>query len=187
MADNKSGREDQADDADRRQRERDVLTALERNDETEPPVDERALGELETELDGLTFPATGSEVVAAVGDRTVESDAGTHTVADLVADTDEERFDAPAAVRTRVQRPTVAAAMKRIVERCRSSSSRSGPHSGRPTSRPSGRSRRSTRTTSGSASDRHRRAGGLSPSPDKRRLCDDSVSAVPSASRSSWT
>lgn len=120
MADNKSGREDQADDADRRQRERDVLAALERNDETEPPVDERSLGELETELDALTFPATGSEVVATVGDRTIEAATGVHTVADLVADTDDETFEEPAAVRIRVQRPTVAAAMKRIVEHCRS-------------------------------------------------------------------
>nr|WP_245545329.1 hypothetical protein [Halomicrobium katesii] len=69
MADNKSGRDEQADNADRRQRERDILTALERNDETEPPVDERALGELETELDTLSFPATAREVVEAVGDR----------------------------------------------------------------------------------------------------------------------
>jgi hypothetical protein len=120
MADNKSGREDQSDDADRRQRERDILTALERNDETEPPVDERALGDLEAELETLTFPATGSDVVAAVGDQTVESKAGVHTVADLVADTDDETFEEPTAVRIRVQRPTIAGAMKRIVEHCRS-------------------------------------------------------------------
>ena len=120
MADNKEGRENQADDADRRQRERDIRTALERDDETEPPVDERALGELETELAALTFPATGSEVVATVGDRTLESSTGVHTVADLVADTEDETFEEPSAVRIRVQRPTVAAAMKRIVEQCRS-------------------------------------------------------------------
>ena len=120
MADDKDGREEQAQNADRQQRERDVLAALERNDETEPPVDERALGELETELDALSFPATGSEVVATVGDRTIESEAGVHTVADLVADTDDETFDEPAAVRARVQRPTVAGAMKRVVEQCRS-------------------------------------------------------------------
>ena len=120
MADDKDGREEQAQNADRRQRERDVLAALERNDETEPPVDERTLGELEAELDALSFPATGSEVVATVGDRTIESEAGVHTVADLVADTDDETFDEPAAVRARVQRPTVAGAMKRVVEQCRS-------------------------------------------------------------------
>ncbi|MBO4247849.1 hypothetical protein IL252_08485 [Halomicrobium sp. IBSBa] len=120
MADNKSGRDDQADNADRRQRERDILTALERNDETEPPVDERALGELETELDTLSFPVTAREVVETLGDRTVESDAGVHTVADLLPETDQETFDEPATVRTRVQRPTIAAAMKRIVEHCQS-------------------------------------------------------------------
>ncbi|QLG27793.1 hypothetical protein HUG10_09620 [Halorarum halophilum] len=116
MADDKRGRDKQAQDAERRQRERDIAAELERGDETEPPTDEAELDEFETELDSLTFPATGSEVVAAVGDREVESVEGAYTVEELVPDTDEERFDSPAAVRVRVQRPTIAAAMKRIVE-----------------------------------------------------------------------
>ena len=116
MADNKSGRDKQADDADRRQRERDVAAELERSDETEPPVDERELGDLETELELIEFPATGSEVVAVAGDREIESTDGTFTVEEIVPDTDEEIFEAPAALRDRVQRPNVAAAMKRVVE-----------------------------------------------------------------------
>ncbi|WP_135827169.1 DUF5789 family protein [Halorussus ruber] len=116
MADDKTGRNKQADDAERRQRERDLAAELERSDETEPQVDAAELTEFEEELESVSFPATGSEVVAAVGDRTVESTAESHTVEELVPDTDEETFDSPAAVRMRVQRPTVAAAMKRIVE-----------------------------------------------------------------------
>ncbi|WP_136715410.1 DUF5789 family protein [Halorientalis salina] len=116
MADDKRGREEQARDEDRRQREREVLAALERADETEPPVDERDLGEFESELDTLAFPVTGAEVVDAVGDQTVESVEGTYTVSELVAETDQETFDAPDTVRMRVQRPTIAAAMKRVVE-----------------------------------------------------------------------
>lgn len=119
MADDKSGREKQARDADRRQRERDVAEQLERGDEPEPPVDAAELDELERDLGSLEFPATGHEVVAAVGDRKVETADGTYTVGELVPDTDEETFEAPAAVRVRVQRPTVVAATKRIGEAAR--------------------------------------------------------------------
>jgi len=116
MADDKSGREKQAHDADRRQRERDIVTALERGDETEPPVEGDVLDDLESELDALEFPATGREVVSAVGDRTVDSPAGTYAIEELVVDGDAETFESPAALRVRVQRPTIAAAMKRILE-----------------------------------------------------------------------
>lgn len=114
MADDKNGREKQAHDVDRRQRERDVATELERGDETEPPVDSTELAD--SELESLEFPATGTDVVAAIGDREVESDDGSYTVEELVPKTDAETFDSPSAVRVRVQRPTVAAAMKRVVE-----------------------------------------------------------------------
>lgn len=116
MADDKSGRDKQARDVDKRQRERDLAAELERGDETEPPVDESELGELESELETLEYPATGSEVVAAVGDREVASTDGTYTVAELIPDVDDQAFDSPSDVRVRVQRPTVAAAMKRVVE-----------------------------------------------------------------------
>ena len=115
MPDDKRGRDKEARDADRRQRERDLATELERGDEREPPVDAAELDDFETQLETLEFPATGTEVVAAVGDREVESVDGTHRIEELVPDTDEETFDAPSAVRVRVERPTVAAAMKRIV------------------------------------------------------------------------
>ena len=118
MADNKDGRDKQADNANRRQRERDMLAELERGDETEPPVDEATLEELSAELDAVQFPATGAEVVAAVGDRTVESALGTARVAELLPETDTETFDSPDDVRVRVQRPTIATAMKRVVEAC---------------------------------------------------------------------
>ncbi|WP_121821215.1 DUF5789 family protein [Halostella salina] len=116
MADDKSGRDKQARDAERRQRKRDLAIELERSDETEPPVEERELGDLEAELESLEFPATGTEVVAAVGDRTVASADGSYPVEELVPATDAEAFGSPEAVRARVQRPTVAAAMKRVVE-----------------------------------------------------------------------
>lgn len=116
MADDKRGRDKQADDAERRQREREVAAELERGDEAEPPVETAELASFEGDLADLTFPATGTEVVAAVGDRTIESGRERYTVADLLPETDEETFDSPTAVRVQVQRPTVAAAMTRVVE-----------------------------------------------------------------------
>jgi hypothetical protein len=116
MADDKKGRDKQAQDAEKRQRERDLETELERGDETRPPVDAVDLVGLEAELEDLPFPLTGSEVVAAVGDREVKSATGSYTIEELVPETDEETFDAPDAVRVHIQRPTVAAAMKRVLE-----------------------------------------------------------------------
>jgi len=116
MADDKSGRDKQAHDEERRQREREITAELERGDEAEPPVDPSELAYFETALDAVAFPATGAEIVAAVGDREIEAVSGTYAVADLVPDVDGETFEEPTAVRLRVQRPTIAAAMKRIVE-----------------------------------------------------------------------
>jgi hypothetical protein len=116
MADNKGSRDKQARDAERRQQGRDLATELERGDEREPPVDAEELADLETALERLTFPATGTEVVAAIGDHRIESAEGSYRIEELVPETDEETFDSPAAVRVQVQRPTVAVAMKRIVE-----------------------------------------------------------------------
>lgn len=116
MPDDKNGRENQARAQERRRQERAIAEELERWDETEPDLDESALGEVGEAVEALSFPATGTAVVEAVGDHEVASPAGTHTVAQLVPDTDEEVFESPTAVRTRVARPTVAASMKRIVE-----------------------------------------------------------------------
>lgn len=113
MPDDKRGRERQAREADRRRRQRELLLDLERGDETEPPVDEETLDDIEGELDDLVFPATGAEVVDAVGGQAV---AEGHTVADLVPATETEWFRTPRTVRVRLLRPTVAGAMKRIAE-----------------------------------------------------------------------
>ncbi|WP_277542241.1 DUF5789 family protein [Haloarcula laminariae] len=112
MADNKDGRDKQADDERRRQRKRDIVAELERGDETEPPLEPEALDGLEPELETLTFPATGADVVDAVGDRPL----GPATIADFLPETDTETFEDPEAVQLRLQRPTIAGAMKRVIE-----------------------------------------------------------------------
>jgi hypothetical protein len=116
MADDKRGREKQSRDADNRQRARELLAELERAEETEPPVDEAQLDALEADLADVEFPATGAAVVTAVGDRSVEAGGDTYAIADLVPETETEWFGGRRAVRLRIRRPTVATAMKRIVE-----------------------------------------------------------------------
>ena len=120
MADNKKGRDKKARDAKRGQQDRDIAVDLERGEEPEPPVDTTDLEDLEAELEPVDFPATGAEVIAAVGNHEIESDEGSHTVEELVPDTDEDTFESPTAVRVQVQRPTVAAAMKRVLEASKS-------------------------------------------------------------------
>jgi hypothetical protein len=63
MADDTDGRESRARNAENRQRQRGMTEALERVDETEPPVADAELDAVEARLDDVTFPATGSEVV----------------------------------------------------------------------------------------------------------------------------
>ncbi|WP_136687109.1 DUF5789 family protein [Halorhabdus amylolytica] len=116
MADDKRGRDKQAHDEERRQRERELETELRRREEPEPSIEATELGELEDELETLPFPTTAADVVEAVGDREIVSPEGTYRLAELLPETDAETFDSPAAVSVQVQRPTVAAAMKRIIE-----------------------------------------------------------------------
>lgn len=116
MADTKDGREDQAQAEENRQRQREIAEALERADETEPPVEPEELDDLEAELDALDYPATAEEVVHAVGDREVTEADRTFTVSEMLPETDDETFEDSAEIRMRVQRPTIAASMKRIIE-----------------------------------------------------------------------
>lgn len=116
MADDKEGRDKKAHDAGRRQREREVATELSRGDEPEPPVDAEELAGFEMKLESLEFPVTGSEVVATIGDHVIETTEDRYTVDELVPAVEEETFDSPAEVRMWVQRPTIAAAMTRILE-----------------------------------------------------------------------
>lgn len=116
MADNKNSRDKKADDEARRQRERDLATELERSGETEPPIDTSELAYVETQLEGLEFPKTGAEVVERIGDESVEASSGTYSLGELVPETDAEVFGSPSEVRAQIQRPKVAAAVKRVVE-----------------------------------------------------------------------
>lgn len=91
-------------------------TELERYDEAEPPVDDAGLDGTEAELATVSFPATAAEVVDVVGERRVTAGQETYGIDKLLPETKVETFDDPAVVRSRIQRPTLGTAMKRIVE-----------------------------------------------------------------------
>ncbi|MFP4188332.1 MAG: hypothetical protein ACLFR5_02865 [Halobacteriales archaeon] len=116
MADDKKSRDKQAHDQERRQRERALEEQLERMGEPEPPIPDENIADIEKELGGLEYPATGAEVVESVGGHVIESVTEDYRVEELVPDTEEEKFGSPSEVRERIQRPTVAEAMKRVVE-----------------------------------------------------------------------
>ncbi len=116
MPDDKRGREKQARNAERRQRERAIAEDLERMSETEPELDEGELAFFEAALEDMAFPTTGTEIVSEMGHRQLESATETYSVAELVPASDEETYDSPTEVRRQVQRPTVARAIKRVIE-----------------------------------------------------------------------
>lgn len=115
MPDDKRGRDKQAHDQDRRQRERDLAVELERMDESEPPVQTVDLEDIEADLSSLAFPATAADVVATAGERRIDADVE-YRVEEVVPDTEELTYEEREDVLVRVKRPTVGAAMKSIVE-----------------------------------------------------------------------
>ncbi|MBS3761384.1 DUF5789 family protein [Halodesulfurarchaeum sp.] len=116
MPDDKRGREKQARNANRRQREHAIAAELEQMDDPEPAIDEGELAFFETALEELEFPATGTEIVSSLGHRELDVGDESYSVSELVPTTDSETFEDPTNVRVQVQRPTVAKAIKRIVE-----------------------------------------------------------------------
>lgn len=122
MPDDKNGRENQAANEERRQREREVAEALERGDEPEPAdLGRESLGNFDEELEELNYPVTAAEVVDQFGDYEVETAEASDPVPveDVLPSTDDETYESVADVRTRITRPTVGEAMARIAEASR--------------------------------------------------------------------
>jgi hypothetical protein len=106
MADNKKDRDKQADDEEQRRREHELEEARDRADEAEPPHDDlgRQLGNLDEALENHDYPTTTDELIAAYGDREVESQGGSKSIDELLASIDDETYASPDEVRHRIQR-----------------------------------------------------------------------------------
>ncbi|MDH5021555.1 DUF5789 family protein [Halobacterium rubrum] len=109
MGDTRKGREDQAQEELERQQQRAVQEELDRWHETEPPR------ELEDALESLSYPVTADEVAETVGDYEVAvSDDEAIPVAEIVERSTVEAFDSPDEARERIQKPSVAASLRRL-------------------------------------------------------------------------
>ncbi|MFC7018896.1 MULTISPECIES: DUF5789 family protein [Haloarcula] len=104
MADDKQGRDEQADDEKRRQRERMQEEARTRADEEEPMrVDAgEGLGDLDVGLTSHDYPATKTELVAAYGDYELGTQDGKKSLEDVLASTDDEIYDSAEDVHRRI-------------------------------------------------------------------------------------
>lgn len=104
MADDRQGRDKQADDAERRERERAVEEALTRADEVEPSRDDpgEQLGALDEALETHEYPTTTEELVEAYGDYEVETQRGSASLGDVLAPTDDQTFASADEVRSQV-------------------------------------------------------------------------------------
>lgn len=105
MADDKDGRDKQADDQERRQRERMKEEALNRSDEEDPTLlsEEGQLGHLDGVLANLDYPVTTEELIDAYGDNEIVTQDGTETLEEVLTDTGNQTFDSPEDVRARIR------------------------------------------------------------------------------------
>ena len=101
MADDKQGRDKQAADEERRQRDRDLQEARDRADESEPG---KQLGDLDDALEMQDYPTTTEELVEAYGDYEVETQGGRKSVEEVLAPVDNRTYDSADDVRNRIQR-----------------------------------------------------------------------------------
>lgn len=106
MADDKRGRENQAAQADQRQRKRELEEARERGEETEPPSEDdldTALGDVADALANHVYPTTAGELQELFGDRELDVDDGTESLDDLLAPVDDaETYDSVEEARRRM-------------------------------------------------------------------------------------
>lgn len=104
MADDKQGRDEQADDEMRRQRERMLEEERTRADEEEPTrVDPgEQLGDLDEALESHDYPTTTAELVEAYGDYELETQGGERPLEDVLPSTDDQTYDSAEDVRRRV-------------------------------------------------------------------------------------
>ncbi|WP_435074404.1 DUF5789 family protein [Halorubrum sp. HHNYT27] len=104
MEDDKSGRDKQADHEEERQSEREIEETRNRGDEKEPMGDDPGgrLGDLDEALNSHDYPATTIELVESYGEFEVETQSGNNSLEDVLASTEDQRYDSANDVRRRV-------------------------------------------------------------------------------------
>lgn len=104
MADNKRSRNKQADDTERRQRERELAEARDRADEAEPIQDSfgEQLGDLDEALETHEYPVTTEELSERHGAFEVETQDGWQSLDEVLDSTDNQVYVSADDVRSRV-------------------------------------------------------------------------------------
>jgi hypothetical protein len=108
MGDTRDGRDEQALNRERRDIERSVREELARWHETEPPE------EVADALEDVAYPADVEEVADAVRDFEVAVDGDAISAAEVVTLSNPTRFRSAREARLVIERPSVAAALRRI-------------------------------------------------------------------------
>lgn len=104
MADDKRARDKQAHDEERRQRRRELEEARDRARE-EAPMQRRAdrrLGDLDEALERHDYPTTTAALIEAFGDREVQTQGGTRSIAAVLGPIDDELYESADDVRRRI-------------------------------------------------------------------------------------
>ena len=104
MADDKQGRDEQADHEKRRQQERMQEEARDRADEAEPVSGDQSeqLGDLDEALETHDYPTTTDELVEAYGDYTIDTQGGEESLDEVLSSTENQTYDSADDVRSRV-------------------------------------------------------------------------------------
>ncbi|CQH61974.1 uncharacterized protein HHUB_3605 [Halobacterium hubeiense] len=104
MADDKQGRNDQADNEEDRQQQRMQAEARTRADEKEPVPDEPddQLGDLGDAIDSHDYPAKTGELVEAYGDYDVETQDGVAPFDAVLDESDDRTYDSSDDLRARI-------------------------------------------------------------------------------------
>jgi hypothetical protein len=92
------------DDEERREpeRKREETRDRDREDGAMDGDPDKRLGELDNALEAEQYPATTNELVEAYGDYDIETQHGTKTLEEVLASTDDQTFDSPDDVRSRI-------------------------------------------------------------------------------------
>ena len=104
MADDKKGRDEQADREENRQRGRELEEAKARGDEKEPLFDDESvrLGDLDESLKSHDYPTTTTELVEVYGDYELEIQGGKKPLEEVLSSTDDQTYDSAEDVRRRI-------------------------------------------------------------------------------------
>ncbi|WP_224267837.1 DUF5789 family protein [Haloprofundus salinisoli] len=104
MADDRQSRDEQVGDEERRQSKRETEEVRNRGGEDRAMRGDLGgrLGELDESLETHSYPTTTDELVETYGDYEIETQGGEESLEEVLASTDNQRYDSADDVRSRI-------------------------------------------------------------------------------------